>query len=129
MPAVLAATDNATVLRGWRTILTKGGAVARPLAIAAGALHLANAYVNRDAPRGRWKYYASAAASTIAIIPFTIVFIIPTNRELLRLEGLARGTVAAAEARSLDLVRAWARLNLTRSVLPALGALSAFLAA
>ena len=48
-----------------------------------------------------------------------------TNEELLKREQAARGTAAGIELGSLELVKKWGRLNMTRAFLPAAGALIA----
>ena len=72
-------------------------------------------------------YYSVAAAfSTIAIVPFTVLLMAPTNEALFKRErAAARGAAAGVEPGSVELVRKWARLNLTRALLPAAGALVA----
>ena len=96
-----------------------------PFALAAAIAHVLNAYINRNSPSDPAKYSAAAAASTIAIVPFTIIFMKTTNEELFKRERAARGTATGVEPSSRELVKKWGRLNLTRAFLPAVGALVA----
>jgi hypothetical protein len=94
-------------------------------AVVATVTHVLNAYLNRNSIAGSAKYSAAAAASTIAIVPFTIILMAPTNEELFKREKAARGTATGAELSSLELVKKWGRLNLIRAFLPAAGAMVA----
>lgn len=82
----------------------------------------------RSSGLGRAGYSAAAAVSTIAIVPFTLIFMSSTNGELFKREQAARGTAADAQLSSVELVKRWGRLNLTRAFLPAIGAIVASLA-
>jgi hypothetical protein len=94
-------------------------------AVAATIAHVLNAYIHRNSTSDCAKYFAAAAASTIAIVPFTIILIAPTNEELFKQEQAARGTATGVELSSLELVKKWGYLNLTRVFLSAAGALVA----
>ncbi|KAF2133651.1 hypothetical protein P153DRAFT_250358, partial [Dothidotthia symphoricarpi CBS 119687] len=75
-----------------------------------------------------WFVYALAGAVTLSLIPFTWIFMVPTNDELFRLEALTRtgartgnGTLTVMQAKGL--VIKWSWLHFTRSCLPLVGAL------
>lgn len=71
-----------------------------------------------------WARFVGAAALTLGIVPFTVVFMDPTNQALLR---VAAGT-SVVEAQALgDLLVKWKGLNLVRSLFPLAGAALAFL--
>jgi hypothetical protein len=125
VPVILTNTTNTSLLTSWRHTLENGVRVCPPLAVAATAVHIVNAYLNRKSSPNGAKYSAVAAVSTIAIVPFTILFMASTNNELFRREKAALGTSIGVEAGSVELVKKWGRLNLTRSLLPAAGALIA----
>ncbi|MCJ1248909.1 hypothetical protein MMC30_006130 [Trapelia coarctata] len=125
VPALLTNTTNASLLTCWRHTLQNGLKVCPSFAVAATIVHVLNAYINRDSTSGRAKYFAAAAASTIAIVPFTMILMAPTNEELFKREQTALGTATGVELSSLELVKKWGRLNLTRAFLPAAGALVA----
>ena len=71
-----------------------------------------------------WGLFALAGVTTISILPFTWIFMVPTNNELFRLEAacktepLVRGIVEAK-----DLVVKWSWLHSIRSLLPLAGAI------
>ena len=125
VPAILNNTTNASILNGWRHTFQYGVKVAPPFAVAATIAHIFNAYINRNSTSVRARYSAIAAVSTIAIVPFTMIFMASANSELFNREQAARGTAAGIEPSSVELVKKWGRLNLTRSLLPAAGALFA----
>jgi hypothetical protein len=99
--------------------------VCPPFAVAATVAHVLNAYINRNSTADCAKYFVAAAASTIAIVPFTMIVMAPTNKELFKREKAARGTATGVELGSLELVKKWGRLNLLRAFLPAAGAVVA----
>jgi len=132
VPAILTNPTNASLLTCWRQTLQEGVKVCPPSAVAATIAHLLNFYINRNASSSspssahRIKFSsAAAAASTIAIVPFTAMLMASTNEELFRREQAARGTATGVEPSSIELVKKWGRLNLTRAFLPAAGALIA----
>ena len=69
-----------------------------------------------------WGTFALAGVTTLSILPFTWIFMVPTNNELFRLEGASKaepfvkGIVEAKE-----LVVKWSWLHFTRSLLPLAG--------
>ena len=72
---------------------------------------------------GASKTYLAAAGLVVSIIPFTILFMTPTNGALL---AAAEGTSSLGVSEVSGLVRRWGFLNLARSVLPLTGGLLAF---
>jgi hypothetical protein len=125
VPVIFSNTTNAAFLTSWRHTLDNGVRVCPPLAVAATVAHLINAYLNRNFSDDRAKYSAIAAVSTIAIVPFTMLFMASTNEALFKREQAALGTSTGIESGSLELVKKWGRLNMTRSFLPAIGAVVA----
>ncbi|KAK4168183.1 hypothetical protein QBC43DRAFT_115655 [Cladorrhinum sp. PSN259] len=70
-----------------------------------------------------WGPIALAGLTTVVMIPFTWIFMVPTNNELFRLELVSRAEPAVkglAEAK--ELVVKWAWLHLARSLFPLAGA-------
>ena len=76
-----------------------------------------------DGGRQSWKGYTAAAVLAVAIVPYTIALMRPTNDILL---SAAAGTAnALTEVRGL--IDKWAVLNLIRSTLPLASAVVGFL--
>ncbi|EOO00850.1 hypothetical protein UCRPA7_3694 [Phaeoacremonium minimum UCRPA7] len=64
--------------------------------------------------------YAAAAGLSLAIMPYTIILMSPTNNALL---GVASGaTKTLSESAVRELLVKWKGLNLVRSVIPFVGA-------
>ncbi len=74
--------------------------------------------------RKPWLRYAIAAASIIAMVPFTWLVMAPTNNTLLELEPSGSAVTELGFVRGL-LVR-WAWLHAVRSLSPLLGAVLGF---
>lgn len=96
-----------------------------------GALGLwAYAAAKRRAAKEPWRLCALAGATTVLMVPFTWLVMVPTNNELFRLAaaGSDLGAVTIEDARAL--VVSWARMHLTRAAFPlagvALGAVATF---
>ena len=91
-------------------------------AISVGTLSLwVYAAAKRRAAIKPWQLCALAGAVTVLMIPFTLIFMVPTNNELFRLEaaGSDIGSVTVEDARAL--VVSWAWMHLTRAVFPLIG--------
>ena len=79
--------------------------------------------IKKRSARKSWGLFALAGVTTLSILPFTLILMVPTNNELHRLEvvskaePLVKGIVEAKE-----LVVKWSWLHLTRSMLPLAGA-------
>ncbi|KAF2850188.1 hypothetical protein T440DRAFT_116409 [Plenodomus tracheiphilus IPT5] len=145
VPAVLQAPAPLAA-KQWYTVLTRGGALGRPLAILSA---LATGYAAYTQPRDSLQFKLNIAATVLvaSIIPFTFAFIVPTNNKLIAksdefasLSQKSRSAKAGmpggwdeVEADGGETVHAlvdrWGVLNLVRASLVAGGSLSALLAA
>jgi len=119
---VLSTTPPSTFLPLWTRLYARGAATAPPLAVLSTACFLYLAYSASD-----WTgAYATAAAATLAIVPYTLLFMMGTNR---RLEARAKMVGASAkedggrQEESRALLEWWTVLNFGRSVLPLVGGL------
>lgn len=66
----------------------------------------------------------AAALITVAMVPFTWVFMGPLNKELFRLHAASKSDPAVIGLKSArDMVAWWARLHLMRSLMPLVGAI------
>ena len=74
--------------------------------------------------RKSWGIFALAGLTTMSILLFTWIFMVPTNNELFRLEEVSK---AQPSVKGIDeakaLVVKWSWLHLTRSLLPLAGAI------
>jgi hypothetical protein len=98
------------------------GKVAMPIVAVISLSSFAYAAYGRSQRGQEWKRYATAGALTLAIVPFTFIFMAGTNQALMQ---VASGGAAAAVVND-DSVRAlftkWAGMNVVRSLLPLSGA-------
>lgn len=106
-------------LRQWQ-LAYHAGARTMPRVAALTALGHAVVAWQQAARGAEWRGLAAAAALTVAIVPFTFVFIMPTNNALER--EIAREAKTMSQATAVGLLQKWARWNMLRSVLPVVGA-------
>jgi hypothetical protein len=122
MPGLLSAPVSGRLLaQQWQAMFNMGKVAAPTVAVVSVAAYAYTAY-DRSKRHLYWTRYAAAGALTLSIIPFTLIFMHPTNQSLLQ---IASGGATAAVVND-DSVRAlitkWAGLNLIRSLLPLGGA-------
>ncbi|SPJ79551.1 uncharacterized protein FTOL_07942 [Fusarium torulosum] len=110
----LSAPTSATV---WQEFFNRGIALMPKVAVTTA---LAYAYASYSAHReGRkWKGLAAGGALTVAIVPFTLIFMSSTNGLLFK---AAAGTLEASQEDVATLIGRWGVLNLVRSLLPLAG--------
>ncbi|KAH0255972.1 DUF1772-domain-containing protein, partial [Aureobasidium melanogenum] len=122
--------SNAHAVRIWQQNYQRGATQNPPIALGASASlgylawslrNLRTATVVGLRPSA---LFAIAAVSTIAIVPFTIVLMRPTNNELLGLAARAqKDETSVAETKDVEgLLERWTALNRVRGVLPMVGA-------
>lgn len=71
-----------------------------------------------------WGLFALAGVTTVSIIPFTWIFMVPTNNELFRLEAASKAEPLVLEiSGAKELMVKWTWLHFTRSLLPLAGAI------
>ena len=77
----------------------------------------------QDSKRDSWAVFALAAVTTISMLPFTWIFMVPTNSELFRLEAVSSGepSIMGIDG-AKELVVRWSWLHLMRSAFPLAGA-------
>lgn len=70
-----------------------------------------------------WLLYAMAAATTIGMVPFTWLAMVPTNNALFRLDDAAGSKADSVDMEQVKvLLTRWSRLHLVRSLFPLAGA-------
>jgi hypothetical protein len=67
--------------------------------------------------------FAVAGATTILMVPFTWIFMAPTNNTLFRLENESKVASVANLAEAQELVIKWSWLHVVRSLFPLAGAI------
>ena len=120
-------TESAHLIRHWARLYRYGGLYMPGLSVAATGLYGYAALRKRASNRKKqWSTYAAAGAATIAMVPFTLLVMAPTNNTLLRLEALT-STEPAPMVVGLSTVQGlvvrWAWLHAVRSVFPLVGAI------
>lgn len=115
--------DAAHAVRQWARLYHYGHIYLPALCIATCGLYGYTAYSKRAANSPHWSRYALSAAVTISMVPFTWVFMAPTNNILF---GLDESNSARDVVFVRGLLVKWAWLHVTRATAPLLGAYLAF---
>ncbi|KAL6158161.1 hypothetical protein ACJQWK_07386 [Exserohilum turcicum] len=124
-------------VKQWHSVFTRGGAIARPLAILSA---LATGYVAYHQDTGSMAFRLNLASTILlpSIVPFTLLVIAPTNAKLMaKKDELASASLEdqgieanAAEGETVhELMDWWATLNMARTLLVGVGAVCTVLAA
>ena len=122
-------TQSIHLVAQWTRLYHYGHILLPSLAITTCLLYVYTA-INKggfsQVPSKHLTTYATAGAVTIVMIPFTLIFMAPTNNALFRLNEEAEAA-GGEPAVSLDKVQAlvtlWAKLHAIRSFFPLLGAI------
>lgn len=130
IPVFLDTTSSATQLyHQWARMYHYGHQVLPAMALTTGFSYAYFSWRRRSAKRG-WAVYTIAGIVTVLMIPFTLIFMVPTNDELFALEASTQKGVSAPGGleRAVGLVRTWSRLHLARCLFPLAGALIGMMA-
>lgn len=107
----------------------RGFAFAPPMAVFASINYGVVTYdrfkTKTDRSAWHWKIYALASATTLSLIPFTLIFMRDVNASLLKAgSAVATGTaeVLSQDAAKLAVER-WGYLNMQRALFPLIGGL------
>ncbi|KAG9230001.1 hypothetical protein BJ875DRAFT_488394 [Amylocarpus encephaloides] len=115
------------LLRHWVRLYHYGHIYMPALCIGTVGLYGYSALKRRASESQQEAAYAVAAATTIAMVPFTWIFMAPTNNILFGWEEMATAGTSVAELSAVqDVVVKWAWLHLARSVFPLIGAILGF---
>ncbi|KAK3680669.1 hypothetical protein B0T22DRAFT_523546 [Podospora appendiculata] len=123
--------DTGLLLRQWARLYHYGHIYLPGLCIATCALYgLAATLRTRKTETQRSSRYILAAASTLSMVPFTWLVMVPTNDTLFSLEAAAASS--SSEPAPLGIVRGllvrWAWLHVARSLAPLFGVYLGFTA-
>lgn len=121
-------TQPLPLLTQWARLYHYGHMVMPGICVAATSLFAYSALRNRAVASVKnpkpWRIYAIAGATTIAMVPFTWVVMVPTNNMLFNLKELAGGKASVVEfAEVRALIVRWAWMHILRSVFPLAGAM------
>ncbi|KAK6206285.1 hypothetical protein QIS74_13704 [Colletotrichum tabaci] len=123
VPVLLDTTSSSPQLfYQWVRLYHYGHRVLPGLSLGTLALYAFAGALSRAAGRP-WAVYALAGAITVAMIPFTWIFMAPTNNTLFELHASSQSVGVMAEVDGAKgLLRRWSLLHLTRSLFPLTGA-------
>jgi Domain of unknown function (DUF1772) len=122
VPVLLDTTTQAPQLfHQWVRMYHYGHQVLPTLAVGTFLLYSYTSVKKRSA-KISWRVFALAGVTTLSILPFTWIFVVPTNNELFRLERVSKVEPLVKEIiEAKELVVRWSWLHFTRSLLPLLG--------
>ncbi|KAI4227251.1 MAG: hypothetical protein L6R36_002571 [Xanthoria steineri] len=117
VPTILAGQTNPSLLVSHWNSMFRAGSKVGPTLVALGAvnyLYAAWGAYNSNYDTRVWKGFAAAGLSTMAVAPYTVMFLASTNSAL-----LAQATETTLnEVQVRGLVEQWAFLNLLRAGIP-----------
>ncbi|OTA95477.1 hypothetical protein M434DRAFT_9725 [Hypoxylon sp. CO27-5] len=124
VPVFLDTTEHAPLLfRQWARTYHYGHQVLPIMSISTLALY-GYAAIKRRGARKAWSTCMLAGLTTVCMLPFTWIVMVPGNNELFRLEAAsASETIVIDIDGAKQLVKNWAWLHLARSLFPLVGAI------
>lgn len=123
VPVLLDTTSQAPQLfHQWARMYHYGHQVLPTLAVGTFLLYSYTS-VKKRRTKQSWATFALAGITTLSMVPFTWIFMVPTNNELFRLERVSKAEpMVKGIAEAKELVVKWSWLHLTRSLFPLMGA-------
>lgn len=123
IPVLLDTTSEASQLfHQWVRMYHYGHQMLPTLAVATFLLYGYAAFSKRAASNRSWGVLAVAGLTTLSMVPFTWIFMVPTNNTLFRLEVESKGAAVASWDEAQELVTTWSSLHMARSLFPLAGA-------
>lgn len=104
------------MVRQWRFQFLRGQSIVPGIALL-NALNYWNVAYHCYSRSLEWRGFAAAGLSTFFMIPYTLLFIMGTNKQMLP-EGTEK-TLSEGSARSL--IQKWGDLNVARAIVPIIG--------
>lgn len=123
VPVLLDSISSAPQLfHGWARMYHYGHQALPTMAVGTFSLWMYTAIKRRSAKKPWW-IFALAGVTTVLMLPFTWLIMVPTNNQLFRLEaaGSEVGSVTLGYAK--ELVVSWSWMHLARSLFPLAGAI------
>jgi hypothetical protein len=115
-------TQPSQLFHQWARMYHYGHQVLPTMAVATFLLYAYAAICKRAAKNSR-VMLVLAGATTLSMLPFTWVFMVPTNNTLFRLEVESKSALVASLGEAQELLKTWSWLHFVRSLLPLTGAL------
>lgn len=109
------------LLQQWLRMYNYGFPILPTIAIGTCSLYL-YAAIRNGVGKAPWLIYAAAGLVTVTMVPFTWVFLWPTNESLMRLEADSRAGLPTSLDEVRGLIQLWSRTHLLRSFFPLAGA-------
>ena len=115
-------TQSPQLFFQWTRVYHYGHQVLPTMAVGTFMLYMYTAMKKRAAKKP-WAIFLLAGISTVAMVPFTWIVMVPTNNELFRLQRVSMSdpSVMGIDA-AKELVVKWSWMHLTRSFSPLIGA-------
>lgn len=82
----------------------------------------AHAVFSKRAAGRQWRVFAVAGATTISMVLVTLIFMLPTNNALFRVQSECKAGRGASWGEVQSLLTTWNGLHITRSLFPMMGA-------
>jgi len=123
VPVFLDTTKQAPQLfQQWLSMYNYGFPVLPTISVATCSLYLYIAIRQRVA-KAPWLIFAAAGVVTVTMLPFTWVFLWPTNDTIMQLEKDTRAGSTANLGEAQELIKLWSRTHFVRSFFPLVGSL------
>jgi hypothetical protein len=123
LPVLFDTTPEASLLfKEWVRLYHYGHQVLPTMAVATCFLYGFTA-INKRAARQRWGIFAVAGVTTVLMLPFTWIFMAPTNNILFGLEAESKVAAVASLSEAHAIVNKWKWLHIVRSLFPLTGAI------
>ncbi|KAK1636050.1 hypothetical protein BDP81DRAFT_320463 [Colletotrichum phormii] len=119
IPAIIqTSAEPGHALKLWQHIFLNGASTGPKVALAI-TLSLAYSAYDRYDQGVAWKPFVAAGALSLAIVPYTIIFMSSTNNALM---SGARGIATLGLSETTELLKRWQALNAVRSIISLAGA-------
>ncbi|KAF2232872.1 DUF1772-domain-containing protein [Viridothelium virens] len=121
-------TQPAHMVRQWTRLYHYGHILLPSLSIITCLLYIYTAIGKRGSskvPPRYWTSHLTAGAVTVLMVPFTLIFMAPTNNALFQIDEETKspgGEMAASLDNVQALVRLWTKMHAIRSLFPLYGA-------
>ena len=114
-------TQVSQIVHQWVRVYHYGHMFYPFLAVTTCLLYGYLAYV-KHAARKPWRVFAVAGVTTLSMVPYTWIFMVPTNNALFRSHALSQAGQVASWGETQELLIRWNGLHCARSLLPLAGA-------